>query len=233
LKKAEAAGLDLVEVAPNSRPPVAKILDYGRFKYEQKKKTKGKPKATSSVLKEVRVRPKIDVHDLDIKIRKAREFLEAGHKVQVTCLFRGREMAYQSIGREVMLKVARELEDVARVERDPRMEGRRMNLMMGKRTTPLVRPAEAKAEAEAAPKVVAMPVTHQEDFADLPAIPAKPKDEEDAEHAAEVDSTPEPQVEAPSDASDAAPETPEATSTEDSAEAGSTEEPTEESRKPE
>ena len=193
MKKAEAAGLDLVEVAPNSRPPVAKILDYGRFKYEQKKKTKGKPKAASSVLKEVRVRPKIDVHDLDIKIRKAREFLEAGNKVQVTCLFRGREMAYQSIGRGVMLRVAKELEDIARVERDPRMEGRRMNLMMGKRTTPLVRPAEPKNEDEAAPKVQAMPVTHQEDFADLPAIPAKPKDE-GAEEAPETEAAAEPQV---------------------------------------
>ena len=175
LKQAEAAGLDLVEVAPNSRPPVCKILDYGRFKYEQKKKTKGKPKSTSSVLKEVRVRPKIDVHDLEIKIRKAREFLEAGHKVQVTCLFRGREMAYQSIGRAVMLKVAKELEYIARVERDPRMEGRRMNLMMGKRTTPLVRSSETPEEQS--PKAtVAMPVTHQEDFADLPAIPAKPRE---------------------------------------------------------
>ncbi len=206
MKKAEAAGLDLVEVAPNSRPPVAKILDYGRFKYEQKKKTKGKPKATSSVLKEVRVRPKIDVHDLDIKIRKAREFLEAGHKVQVTCLFRGREMAYQSIGRGVMLKVAKELEDIARVERDPRMEGRRMNLMMGKRTTPLVRPAEPKAEDEVQPKTKSMPVTHQEDFADLPAIPAKQKDGE-PEEAPEASTTPEPQA-------DAAVETPAADSKE-------------------
>ena len=196
MKQAEAAGLDLVEVAPNSRPPVCKILDYGRFKYEQKKKTKGKPKSTSSVLKEVRVRPKIDVHDLEIKIRKAREFLEAGHKVQVTCLFRGREMAYQSIGRGVMLKVAKELEDVARVERDPRMEGRRMNLMMGKRTTPLVRPAEHDAEAEGKPQTKAMPVTHQEDYADLPAIPAKPR-EESAEEEPVADLPPE--AEAPSD----------------------------------
>ena len=177
---AEAAGLDLVEVAPNSRPPVAKILDYGRFKYEQKKKSKSKAKSPSSVLKEVRVRPKIDVHDLEIKIRKAREFLEAGHKVQVTCLFRGREMAYQSIGRGVMLKVARELEDIARVEREPRMEGRRMNLLLGKRTTPLVRPAEKKEEqAPAGSQLGVMPlkVMHEEDFQDLPSIPPKATDE--------------------------------------------------------
>lgn len=177
---AEAAGLDLVEVAPHSRPPVAKILDYGRFKYEQKKKSKSKAKTASSVLKEVRVRPKIDVHDLEIKIRKAREFLDAGHKVQVTCLFRGREMAYQSIGRGVMLKVATELEDIARVERDPRMEGRRMNLLMGRRTTPLVRPSidgdkKLAAAKPDAPKVGSQPlkVIKEDDFEDLPSIPAK------------------------------------------------------------
>ncbi|MHC4824559.1 MAG: translation initiation factor IF-3 [Planctomycetota bacterium] len=182
LQMAQAAGLDLVEVAPHSRPPVAKILDYGRFKYEQKKKSKSKAKSPSSVLKEVRVRPKIDVHDLDIKIRKAREFLDAGHKVQVTCLFRGREMAYQSIGREVMLKVAKELEDIAKVERDPRMEGRRMNLLMGKRTTPLVRASEASGKP-AVTKVEpasggAMPlkVIREDDFGDLPSIPAKAED---------------------------------------------------------
>jgi len=177
---AEAAGLDLVEVAPHSRPPVAKILDYGRFKYEQKKKSKSKAKTASSVLKEVRVRPKIDVHDLEIKIRKAREFLEAGHKVQVTCLFRGREMAYQSIGRGVMLKVAKELEDIARVERDPRMEGRRMNLLMGKRTTPLIRPSlegdkrlAASQPVAAATGPHALKVIKEDDFEDLPSIPAK------------------------------------------------------------
>lgn len=197
---AQAAGLDLVEVAPHSRPPVAKILDYGRFKYEQKKKSKSKAKSPSSVLKEVRVRPKIDVHDLDIKIRKAREFLEAGHKVQVTCLFRGREMAYQGIGREVMLKVAKALEDIAKVERDPRMEGRRMNLLMGKRTTPLVRASEAggdkRIRKEEEPKAVgSMPlkVIREDDFDDLPSIPAK--SEEDATEAA-----PEAEPESPSEA---------------------------------
>ena len=130
---AEEAELDLVEVAPNARPPVAKILDYGRFKYEQKKKSKGKAKNPSSVLKEVRVRPKIDVHDLEIKIRKATEFLEHGHKVQVTCQFRGREMAYQDLGRQVLDKVAAALGELAKVERTPRMEGRRMHLLLARR----------------------------------------------------------------------------------------------------
>jgi len=196
---AEAAGLDLVEVAPHSRPPVAKILDYGRFKYEQKKKSKGKAKTASSVLKEVRVRPKIDVHDLEIKIRKAREFLDAGHKVQVTCLFRGREMAYQSIGRGVMLKVAKELEDIARVERDPRMEGRRMNLLMGRRTTPLVRPSiegdkKLAAAQAAAPKVGSQPlkVIKDDDFEDLPSIPAKDEEITETEAVEAVEEASEP-----------------------------------------
>ncbi len=130
---AQEAGLDLVEVAPQGRPPVCKILDYGRFKYEQKKK-QTKSKSASSVLKELRVRPKIDSHDLEIKIRKAKEFLDAGHKVQVTCLFRGREMAYQSLGRDVLMKVVEALDEIARVERTPRMEGRRMNIMLGKKS---------------------------------------------------------------------------------------------------
>ncbi|HJM40426.1 MAG TPA: translation initiation factor IF-3 [Planctomycetota bacterium] len=132
LKLAREAGMDLVEVAPNSRPPVCKIIDYGRFKYEQKKK-QTRSRSASSILKEIRVRPKIDTHDLEIKVRKAREFLEAGHKVQVTCLFRGREMAYQYLGKEVLIKVVELLEDLAKLERQPRMEGRRMNLLLGKR----------------------------------------------------------------------------------------------------
>lgn len=132
LRLAQEAELDLVEVAPQARPPVCKILDYGRFKYEQKKK-QHRAKTASSVLKELRVRPKIDSHDLDIKIRKAKEFLEAGHKVQVTCLFRGREMAYQNLGRDVLMKVVEALQEMARIERQPRVEGRRMNLLLGKK----------------------------------------------------------------------------------------------------
>jgi len=146
---AEEAGLDLVEVAPNSRPPVCRILDYGKFKYEQKKKARGKPKATGSVLKEIRVRPKIDVNDVAIKVRKAREFLEAGNKVQVTCLFRGREMAYQSRGRDVLMRVVEMLSDIAKLERSPRMEGRRMNLMLARLPGSL--PKAPKPETDLAP----------------------------------------------------------------------------------
>lgn len=159
LKMAEEAGLDLVEVAPNARPPVCRILDYGKFKYEQKKKQRGKPKTQSSVLKEIRVRPKIDINDVEIKVRKAREFLEAGNKVQVTCLFRGREMAYQSLGREVLERVVEMLEDIAKLERSPRMEGRRMNILLARKAgyVPKAKPAEAPepSEDEEAPQVEA------------------------------------------------------------------------------
>ncbi|NQU48411.1 MAG: translation initiation factor IF-3, partial [Planctomycetes bacterium] len=147
LRMAEDAGLDLVEVAPNSRPPVCRILDYGKFKYEQKKKARGKPKSTSSVLKEIRVRPKIDVNDVAIKVRKARQFLEAGNKVQVTCLSRGREMAYQSLGRDVLMRVVEMLSDLARLERTPRMEGRRMNLLLARIPGAQSKPTKAEESA--------------------------------------------------------------------------------------
>lgn len=148
LRMAEEAGLDLVEVAPNARPPVCRILDYGKFKYEQKKKQRGKPKTQSSVLKEIRVRPKIDVNDVSIKVRKAREFLEAGNKVQVTCLFRGREMAYQNLGREVLERVVEMLEDVAKLERAPRMEGRRMNILLARKPGYVPKPKTPEEQAE-------------------------------------------------------------------------------------
>jgi len=148
LKQAEAAGLDLVEVAPHAHPPVCRILDYGKFKYEQKKKARGKPKSTASVVKEIRVRPKIDTNDVDIKVRKAREFLDAGNKVQVTCLFRGREMAYKNLGRDVLDRVVELLADIAKVERLPRMEGRRMNLLLSRKTKAPVKATTGKPGTE-------------------------------------------------------------------------------------
>lgn len=131
-RMAREAGLDLVEVAPNSRPPVCKILDYGKFKYEQKKK-KQKAKGSTSQLKEMRVRPTIDGHDLQVKLKKVRQFLEEGSKVQITCLFRGRQMAFTGRGRELLLEIAKELGEVAKVERVPRMEGRRMNILLARK----------------------------------------------------------------------------------------------------
>lgn len=184
LRMAEDAGLDLVEVAPNSRPPVCRILDYGKFKYEQKKKARGKPKSHSSVLKEIRVRPKIDVNDVAIKVRKAREFLDAGHKVQVTCLFRGREMAYQSLGRDVLMRVVEMLSDIARLERTPRMEGRRMNLLLAR--IPGAQSKPTKEEGESAPADAPAPKSSElgaeateaaAEATEAPAEPAKPSNE--------------------------------------------------------
>ena len=131
LALADEKGLDLVEVAPDARPPVCKIMDYGKFKYLQKKKeADARKKAHSTTLKEIRVRPKIDKHDREYKVNRARAFLEAGHKVQFNMLFRGREMAHQEVGRNVMDLIVKELEEVSKVERPARMEGRRMTMLL-------------------------------------------------------------------------------------------------------
>ena len=131
LRMAQDAGLDLVEVNSNSRPPVAKIMDFGKYKYEQKKKAQAsRAKQHKSKLKTVRLRPKTDPHMLEIRVGKAREFLEAGDKVQLMILFRGREMAHRELGFNHCKEVAKRLEDIARVEQEPKMEGRRMTMLM-------------------------------------------------------------------------------------------------------
>lgn len=128
---ADEAALDLVEVAPDASPPVCKIMDYGKFKYLQKKKEHDqRKKSHTTQLKELRVRPKIDKHDRDFKVNQARGFLKAGHKVQFNMLFRGREMAHQEVGRDIMNLIVEELADVSKVERPPRMEGRRMTVLL-------------------------------------------------------------------------------------------------------
>ncbi|MEM7203621.1 MAG: translation initiation factor IF-3 [Planctomycetota bacterium] len=134
LALASRKGLDLVEIAPNQRPPVAKIMDFGKYKYELKKKEQAsKKKQHQAQVKEVRVRPKIAEHDIQVKVRRAREFLENGDKVQVNCLFRGREMAHKDVAMKVLRYVYELLEDIARVEREPHMDGRRMIMMLGKK----------------------------------------------------------------------------------------------------
>jgi translation initiation factor IF-3 len=122
---AREQGLDLVEVAPNERPPVCKIMDYGKFKYEQKKRTH-KQKTHQVQIKEIRVRPKTGDEDIRVKVKRAREFLEHKDKVQVNVLFRGRELAHIDEGRRVMNEVLQQLEDMGKVERTPTMEGKRM-----------------------------------------------------------------------------------------------------------
>ena len=132
LEGAREVGLDLVEVAPNECPPVCKIMDFGKFKYEQKKKT-AKQKQHQVQVKEIRVRPKTGEHDIEVKVKRAREFLEHKDKVQVNVLFRGRELAHIDEGRRVMNLVLQALDDVAKIEKNPSMENKRMIAILAPR----------------------------------------------------------------------------------------------------
>jgi translation initiation factor IF-3 len=132
LETARELGLDLVEVAPSERPPVCKIMDYGKYKYEQKKRTT-KQKTHQVHVKEIRVRPKTGDEDIRVKVRRAREFLEHKDKVLVNVLFRGRELAHIDEGRRVMDEVLQLLEDVAKVEKLPSMEGKRLTALVAPR----------------------------------------------------------------------------------------------------
>ncbi len=126
-ERAEDRGLDLVEVAPNADPPVVKIMDYGKYLYEQKKKEKeAKKKQHTIEVKEVRFRPQIEEHDFNTKVGHIRRFLEGGDKIKVTVFFRGREMEYQQFGRELLERVIEKTEDIAKVDKPPSMEGRQM-----------------------------------------------------------------------------------------------------------
>lgn len=131
LQKAQERGLDLVEVAPNANPPVCRIMDYGKYKYEQKKKqAASKAKAHAATLKEVKLRPRTDDHDLEFKVRSARRFLIEGDKVKVTLMFRGREIVHTSLGFEQLDRVKTMLADIANVESTPRLEGRFMSMIL-------------------------------------------------------------------------------------------------------
>mgnify|MGYP001082796612 CR=1 FL=1 len=131
LRKAEDRGLDLVEVAAKGDPPVCKVLDYGKFKYEsQKKKNEARKKQRTIEVKEIKMRPGIDVHDYDVKIRAARKFLGEGDKVKLTMRFRGREMVHQDLGLNVLHRVRDELDELSKVELMPKMEGRQMIMVI-------------------------------------------------------------------------------------------------------
>ncbi len=136
LAKAREAGLDLVEVAPTSDPPVCRVMDYGKWQYEQKRKVREAHKAQkkdqrhAGTLKEIRLRPETDKHDQDIKLKHAREFLEKGHKVQFTMFFRGRQMLHRDHGYAMLEQITQLLEDLAKVERQARMTGKRMTLLV-------------------------------------------------------------------------------------------------------
>ncbi len=129
LQKAVEEGLDLVEVAPGSKPPVCRIMDYGRYKYEQKKKT-GKGKGHAASLKEVKLRPRTDDHDLEFKVKNACRFLMDGDKVKVTVMYRGREMVHRQIGRQQLERVTQMIGPLASVENPPRMEGRFLSMIL-------------------------------------------------------------------------------------------------------
>ena len=131
LELADETGLDLVEVAPDAEPPVCKLLDFGKFKYEaQKKASEARKKQKTIDIKEVKFRPGIDAADYDVKLRNIRRFLDEGDKVKVTMRFRGREMVHQNIGMNVLARVRDDLEDLAKVEQMPKMEGRQMTMVM-------------------------------------------------------------------------------------------------------
>ena len=131
LAAAESQQLDLVEVSPTAVPPVCRIMDYGKFKYQQsKKQQEAKKKQVQVQLKEVKLRPKTDEHDLQFKIKNVRRFLEEGNKAKITLVFRGREITHTDLGQKVLDRIAEELQDVAIIESRPRMEGRSMFMIV-------------------------------------------------------------------------------------------------------
>ena len=132
MEMAEEAGLDLVEISPNANPPVCKIMDFGKFKYEtQKREAEARKKQKIIEIKEVKFRPNTDTNDYDVKMRNVFKFLENGDKVKITLRFRGREMAHQNLGRELLERVAEDTKETGRVENFPKMEGRQMVMLIG------------------------------------------------------------------------------------------------------
>ncbi|WP_439332546.1 translation initiation factor IF-3 [Puniceibacterium confluentis] len=132
MEMAEEAGLDLVEISPNAAPPVCKIMDFGKYKYEtQKREAEARKKQKIIEVKEIKFRPNTDIHDYEVKMRSVFKFLENGDKVKITLRFRGREMAHQNLGRELLERVAEDVKEVGKIENMPKMEGRQMIMMIG------------------------------------------------------------------------------------------------------
>ena len=132
MELAEAAGLDLVEISPNATPPVCKVMDFGKFKYEtQKREAEARKKQKVIEVKEIKFRPNTDTHDYEVKMRNVVKFLTNGDKVKVTLRFRGREMAHQNLGRELLERVAEDVKEIGKIENMPKMEGRQMIMMIG------------------------------------------------------------------------------------------------------
>jgi translation initiation factor IF-3 len=172
LAAAQETGFDLVEISPTAKPPVCKIMDYGKFKYDEKKRAaQAKKKQFIVQVKEVKLRPKTDDHDYDFKVRNVRRFLEEGNKAKLTLMFRGREIVHKDIGQKVLMRVVEDLKDLAIVEQTPRMEGRQLFMILAPNpkwkppkvtriadpaapkaptAKPVPQPAEAAAQAPAA-----------------------------------------------------------------------------------
>jgi translation initiation factor IF-3 len=132
MQAASVAGTDLVEIVPNAKPPVVRVMDYGKYKFEEsKKKAENKKKQKKTQLKEIKFRPTTDIGDYNVKVRKLRAFLEEGDKTKVTIRFRGRELAHRDLGRDLLKRVERDLEDISTVEQYPKLEGRQMMMMLG------------------------------------------------------------------------------------------------------
>jgi len=132
LKMAENAGLDLVEISPNAAPPVCKVMDYGKYRYEiQKKANEARKKQKVIQIKEIKLRPTIDKHDLEIKLRHVSEFIQEGDKVRISMRFRGREMDHMNIGRAVLDRVVEHLHDTVKIEQSPKQEGKQIVMMVG------------------------------------------------------------------------------------------------------
>jgi len=149
---AEDADLDLVEIAPNAQPPVCRIMDYGKFKFQEaKRQQEARAKQKQIEIKEIKLRPQTDEHDYQIKMRKLHEFIADGDKVKVTLRFRGREMAHQEFGVRQLERIKTDTADVAIVEQFPRLEGRLMVMLLAPKKKPVQAPPKPKSEAGAAP----------------------------------------------------------------------------------
>ncbi len=176
LSLAREAELDLVEVAPNANPPVCKIMDFRRYQYEQQQRRKeSRKKATNVVVKEMKYRPKIDIHDYTTKTKKVQQFLGEGHKVKVTIMFRGREMAHPELGRKILDRLAGDVAEVAMVESAPRQDGRNMTMVLHPLKQQKPKPAKAPKPAAEAPAPPAPPA--QPAAAPAPAAATEPEPE--------------------------------------------------------
>lgn len=149
LQLAEEQHLDLVEVAPKAKPPVCRIMDFGKYRYEQQKRDKeAKKKQKVITIKEVKLRPNIEQHDFDVKLKNALRFIEEGNKVKVTIMFRGREMSHQELGRDVLRRVAEKLKDLVAIERDAKLEGKNMIMILAPKVSAKAPKAKTKGGEE-------------------------------------------------------------------------------------